>query len=575
MVSYCVCELLSSSCIPYSNIVCSKRLTLNLIDHRTGTVQDTREKQPTTASPTTERPTKAPVGMTKRPTSIIIPKETTTASSSSVNVTEADDSASAQVNEYIRIRDVIVSASPYSKMAIADQNSTQSRALGWLFSSDPRELSDLRLVQRWALASFYYATNGNGWVDKLGWMEPRDECEWYGVTCIDGVICKLELIQNRLVGELVPEISTWTNLYWLSLGNDYDAPEEEKNEIIMPLPSFLGDLNNLAFLNLANVGLTSTIPQELFTSWSRLKSLFLNDNDITGTLPNSIEHLDSIEVLWLGGNNLGGSILSEIGRLVSLRDLSLDSNFREDATGRRGFIATIPSEIGQLTSLEILSLADNAMSGLVPMHLGGLVSLRRLQLSGNFFESQLPPTLGRLEMLEELDISFNWYVLFAVWRFCFIIVILRKKLFLGIPRLSSTIPPEWGNMISLNRLSLASNYNDDDGYFTGGIIGTLPPELANLKNLKEMDLSNNYLTGTLITEIGQLHLLQSLYIQNNFLTGSIPQEFVNCVSLRELVLQDNDLKSTIGMPEEICRLPELNMARVDCDLFCSCCQSLC
>jgi hypothetical protein len=405
--------------------------TLNLTDHRTGTVQNIQEKQPTTASPTTTRPTNAPVGTSKRPTSNIIPRNP--ASSSSVNVVQADDSLSAEVNEYVRVRDVIVFASPSSKMAIADKNSTQSRALRWLFTSNTRGLSELRLVQRWVLASFYYATNGDEWVVRLGWMGPRDECEWYGVTCIGGVIGKLELIHNRLVGELVAEMSTWKNLYWLSLGNDHDAPEEEKNEFITPLPSFLGDLTTLAFLNLANVGLTSTIPQELFTSWSRLKSLFLNDNDITGTLPKSIEHLDSIEVLWLGGNNLGGSILPEIGRLVSLRDLSLKSNFRVDVTGKRGFVTTIPSEIGQLTSLEILSLADNALSGLVPMHLGSLVSLRRLQLSANFFERQLPPALGKLEMLEELDISLNWYVLFVCCSIALIIVRLRTKVFLCIP----------------------------------------------------------------------------------------------------------------------------------------------
>lgn len=323
------------------------------------------------------------------------------------------NTASAGVSEYMRVRDVIVSASPSSTMALADESSTQSRALDWLYTSDPSGLSDIRLVQRWALASFYYATDGDRWVINQGWMQ-QEECDWYGVTCHNGIIGRIELVQNRLVGNIVPEISTLKNLYLLSLGNDYDGPEEDKNEFITPLPPFLGDMTNLAFLNLAGVGLTSTIPEELFTSWAQMESLFLNDNDITGTLPKSIERLSSIEVLWLGGNNLGGSIISEIGKLVSLRDLSLESNFRSNSIGKRGFITTVPPEIGQLTSLETLSLADNALSGLVPMALGNLVSLRRLQLSGNFFEGQLPPALGRLEMLEELDISFNWCVRFNV-----------------------------------------------------------------------------------------------------------------------------------------------------------------
>jgi Leucine-rich repeat (LRR) protein len=154
-----------------------------------------------------------------------------------------------------------------------------------------------------------------------------------------------------------------------------------------------------------------------------------------------------------------------------------------------------------------------------------------------------------LEFLEELDISSNW--------------------------LSSTIPPEYGGMISLKYFSLASNYNDDDGYFTKGIIGTLPRELGMLKNLQLIDLSSNYITGTLITEIGSLRHLQSFFIQNNFLHGSIPEEYSNCVSLKELVLQDNDLNNTIGMPDEICRLPEMILARVDCEIACDCCLGLC
>jgi Leucine-rich repeat (LRR) protein len=367
-----------------------------------------------TASPMTQIPTGAPVGTpeapTFAPTSEVLRKRPSTPE----YAFNYNNTASAGVSEYVRIRDVIVSASPSSTMAIANENSTQSRALDWLYVSDPSGLSDLRLVQRWVLASFYYATDGDRWVINQGWMQPGEECDWYGVTCHNGMIGRLELIQNRLIGDIVPEISTLKSMYLLSLGNDFDASEEDKNQFIIPLPSFLGDMTNLALLNLAGVGLTSTIPEELFTSWAQLESLFLNDNDITGTLPKSIEHLRSIEVLWLGGNNLGGSIVSEIGQLASLRELSLESNFRANVIGKRGFITNIPAEIGQLTSLETLNLADNALSGLVPMALGNLVSLRGLQLSGNFFEGQLPPTLGRLEMLEELDISFNWCVRYYV-----------------------------------------------------------------------------------------------------------------------------------------------------------------
>eukprot|EP00584_Thalassiosira_punctigera_P010890 CAMPEP_0172545930 /NCGR_PEP_ID=MMETSP1067-20121228/15767_1 /TAXON_ID=265564 ORGANISM="Thalassiosira punctigera, Strain Tpunct2005C2" /NCGR_SAMPLE_ID=MMETSP1067 /ASSEMBLY_ACC=CAM_ASM_000444 /LENGTH=984 /DNA_ID=CAMNT_0013332767 /DNA_START=290 /DNA_END=3244 /DNA_ORIENTATION=+ len=517
------------------------------------TCDGTAQISPPTSSPTaaslSQSPSKAPVATPTQSPSIFRSKKPATTPPS--DILPQDNNLGFGIEEYRRIRDVLLSASPSSEAALADEGSPQSRAFDWIYGSNASGISDRRLVQRWVLASFYYGANGDEWIVKTGWMEAgEDECRWYGVSCLAGIISKLELEQNRLVGEIVPEVAVWRHyLYVLSLGNDYGAPEEEKNRFVMPVPSFLGDLTYLSFLNLEGVGMTSTIPETLFSSWPHLQSLYLNNNDITGSLPTSIRHLGSIEVLWLGGNNLGGSIVPEIGQLSTLKDLSLESNYREDAAGKRGFITTVPSEIGQLTNLEVLSLADNALSGQVPK-LDDLISLRRLQLSGNFFEGQLPPAWGRLEMLEELDISFNW--------------------------LSSTIPAEYGNMISLTSLSLNSNYNDNDGYFTWGIKGKLPIQLGKLKNLQHINLSNNYLTGTLTTEIGQLYLLQTMNLQNNFLQGPIPPEYSNSVTLKEILLQDNNIDGeSFGMPEEICRLPDLELARVDCDVSCSCCLTTC
>ena len=481
-----------------------------------------------------------------------------------VPVVPEEDSYAAEVKEYLRIQNVILTASPSSKQAMsatdtryqafdANEESAQFLAFEWIYtSSDVSRLSDEQIVQRWILSSLYFATNGDEWIDNEGWIEPTvHECNWYGVTCLGGEVSKLELSQNHLVGELIPEISLLKDtLYVLSLGNDFDAEEEEKNEFIMAsLPSSLGDLPALTYLNLENCGLRGSIPRYFFSEWMHLESLYLNGNDLTGTIPKSIQHLSSIEVLWLGGNNLGGSIISEIGDLTSLKDLNLENNYRQDVSGQRGFITSVPAELNQLINLESLSLADNSLSGLVP-NLSELISLRQLQLSGNYFEGRLPPALGRLEMLEELDLSYNW--------------------------LSSTIPQEYGNMISLTSLNLQSNYNDEQGYFTWGIKSTIPSELGQLKNLRHINLSDNYITGTLMKELGQLPRLQTMHLQNNDIAGPIPTEYSNLASLREILLQDNSIdRELYSMPEEICHLPQLELARVDCDVSCSCCLSTC
>ncbi len=314
--------------------------------------------------------------------------------------------------EFKRLQNLIRRASPNSSSSLLDKESAQFLAFNWMYKIGPiASVPDRRLVQRWILASFYFGLGGDDWIINDGWLTVEDECEWYGITCINGVVSQLELEQNRLVGEIIPEIALLgDDLYILSLGNEFDTPESKRNEIIMPLTSFFGDLEYLTFLNLEGIGLTGTIPNELFDSWVHLEFLYLNDNDLVGELPRSIASAASLEVLWLGGNNLGGPIISEIGTMTSLIDLSLESNFREDKGGKRGFIMTLPTEIGSLSSLEILVLADNALSGSLPMQLGDLISLRHLHLNSNFFESQLPTALGNLEMLEEMDLSFNWYV---------------------------------------------------------------------------------------------------------------------------------------------------------------------
>jgi len=516
---------------------------------------------PSTQSPS-NHPSSSPIGTPTISPSKFITKKPVEALRM-VPVVPEEDSYAAEVKEYLRIQNVILNGSPSSKQAMsatdtryqafdANEESAQFKAFEWIYtSSDVSRLSDEQIVQRWILSSLYFATNGDGWIENEGWIEPTvHECNWYGVTCLGGEVSKLELSQNHLVGELIPEISLLKDtLYVLSLGNDFDAKEEEKNEFIMTLPSSLGDLPALTYLNLENCGLRGSIPRYFFSEWTHLESLYLNGNDITGTIPKSIQHLSSIEVLWLGGNNLGGSIVSEIGDLTSLKDLNLENNYRKDVSGQRGFVTSVPAELNQLTNLESLSLSDNSLSGLVP-NLSELISLRRLQLSGNYFEGQLPPALGRLEMLEELDLSFNW--------------------------LSSTIPQEYGNMISLASLKLQSNYNDEQGYFTWGIKSSIPSELGQLKNLRHINLSDNYITGTLIKELGQLPRLQTLHMQNNDLNGPIPTEYSNCASLREILLQDNSIDGELySMPEEICHLPQLELARVDCDVSCSCCLSTC
>ena len=110
--------------------------------------------------------------------------------------------------------------------------------------------------------------------------------------------------------------------------------------------------------------------------------------------------------------------------------------------------------------------------------------------------------------------------------------------------LTGVIPPELGDLESLNRLSLGNNQ----------LGGEIPPELASLDNLISIFLADNRLIGAIPSELGELDL-KGLTLSRNRLTGSIPPELSHISNLGYLELDDNQLTGPI--PQELGRLDTL------------------
>lgn len=130
------------------------------------------------------------------------------------------------------------------------------------------------------------------------------------------------------------------------------------------------------YLELANCGLTGTIPTELglMTMWHRL---WLNSNDFTGTIPSEFGQFTGLKLgMDLYENPLlSGTIPTELGRLTALQSLRLHSN---------NLLGSIPSEFGNLSSLGLLLLNNNSLKGTIPQELSALEGmLHSVALDGN------------------------------------------------------------------------------------------------------------------------------------------------------------------------------------------------
>ena len=137
--------------------------------------------------------------------------------------------------------------------------------------------------------------------------------------------------------------------------------------------------------------LSGSIPSEL-GNLDNLRTLSLSDNQLSGSIPSELGDLANLGVLWLDGNELSGSMPSELGNLANLYSLWLNGN---------QLSGSIPSELGNLANLGELRLDGNQLSGSIPLELGGLANLYSLHLSHNELSGSI--AVAQQQPVERVD----------------------------------------------------------------------------------------------------------------------------------------------------------------------------
>ncbi|KAF7129337.1 hypothetical protein RHSIM_Rhsim10G0010700 [Rhododendron simsii] len=424
-------------------------------------------------------------------------------------------------------------------------------------------------------------------------------------------VVSLDLSVNELEGELPDTIGNLASVVTLDLSS---------NKIGGRLPNSIGDLCNLSFVDISNNKIGGDL--QLFKSSSKcssyaLETLVLQENQLSGEIPEELGQFENLRKLDLENNLVGGPIPRTIGRLKHLETLYLSGNQLN---------GTLPESLGHLSMLQVLDMDGNFLEGMVSeVHFTNLVNLTDFSATGNRFTLNVSPDWIPPFQLERLELA-SWHLgpKFPAW--------LKSQKSLGHLDISNTgisdRTPSWlwnmssalyflnvsHNQIygeiayigindglgdvsqiflnsnhlngSLPRHSSTSTFDELDlsnNSFSGGISdflcvndtkysevlhlgenllsGEIPDCWMSWPSLRILELGNNFFTGNIPSSIGQLVLLTSLHLRNNDLSGEITWSLRNCTHLGVLDLSENEFTGSIPtwMGESLSSLRILNL----------------
>jgi hypothetical protein len=284
---------------------------------------------------------------------------------------------------------------PKTRALINVPGTCQNWTREWLRSGEGvMEFQFDRIRQRYTMALFYCELDGDNWLDGELWLTEAHECDWYSIVGVDPCSRTEEYQIIRGSGQLMrgtlpPELSMISSLWEITL---FD------NMIFGTIPEDFTRLSQLDTIALSVNLFTGTIPDFMW-EFKDMTYLDLAKNFFTGTIPDTV-HLTEpkLQDLFIENNNLSGSIPSTFGSL-NWRRLHMDGN---------GFTGSVPADINS-ANLEELMLHNNMLTGTFPADsfandFGGQSKLREVTLYNNDITGDLDEMCnlfidGKLEVL--------------------------------------------------------------------------------------------------------------------------------------------------------------------------------
>jgi hypothetical protein len=255
----------------------------------------------------------------------------------------------------------------------------QHWAREWLRTSrDIREFKVERIRQRFAMAIVYCEFNGDNWLEGDLWMSDLHECDWYTLIGVNPCDRREQYLIIRSYGQqmrgtLPPELSMLSTLWEVTLSDNLIEgtipPEYHKlsqldtlglayNMLNGPIPDFLWKFEDMESMDLSFNFFTGTIPDTVALTEPNLRVLFLNNNELTGTIPTTFGQLDW-KRLHLDGNQLIGTVPYDINA-PRIEEIMLHNN---KLTGTFPVESFATEFAGRRSKLRVVTLNNNNLSG--------------------------------------------------------------------------------------------------------------------------------------------------------------------------------------------------------------------
>eukprot|EP00579_Thalassiosira_antarctica_P012818 CAMPEP_0201934276 /NCGR_PEP_ID=MMETSP0903-20130614/33277_1 /ASSEMBLY_ACC=CAM_ASM_000552 /TAXON_ID=420261 /ORGANISM="Thalassiosira antarctica, Strain CCMP982" /LENGTH=436 /DNA_ID=CAMNT_0048474449 /DNA_START=37 /DNA_END=1347 /DNA_ORIENTATION=+ len=296
------------------------------------------------------------------------------------------------------------------------EEKARERALHWLAHEDESSANlsddgyDRGLLQRYALATIYFATGGDDWKecsqkkqssnnpdsicesDDERYLSPFSHLKWTGINGKNGQVTWLDLsgrgLNSRTFLPLeVTLLSPSLELFWVS----------ENDQLEGSLPNYLHEFQSLVSLSAYKTSVSGTIPESIYTL-PKLNSIRLYKSKFEGTISTQIGKLAELKWFWIHENEFTGSVPTEIGQLSKLEGVTLYGNkFTpiENKDDTESHITPIENKDGNI-SITPMENKDgkSSSSSIIPESLCSLKGKHLKHLWSDCEEGALTPALS-------------------------------------------------------------------------------------------------------------------------------------------------------------------------------------